>query len=101
MENEVVCKYCATVDDYYTIEKKFKNGTVHIEAKCNNCDKHIKYLSQGGPPILYFGKYKGKDVTTIEDLFYLTWLDENVHKMSVALKRAIKDRIAELTQGST
>ncbi len=90
---DIVCKHCATVNDYSTEEKTFSNGTTHIQANCNNCGKYIQYLPQHKEAILYFGKYKGKEVKDVDDKGYLEWLIEKkvVHgSVKVAVDKQIE-----------
>lgn len=49
---------------------------VHLKASCPICKKYIKFISQGLPPMLYFGKYKGKTIQEVAslDVSYLKWL---------------------------
>lgn len=46
--------------------------------------------------IIHLGKYKGRDLDTVDDLPYLTWFHENV-KLSPQFKEAVKNRITNLS----
>lgn len=46
--------------------------------------------------IIHLGKYKGRDLDTLDDLPYLTWFHENV-KLSPQFKQAVKHRINYLS----
>ena len=50
----------------------------HLKASCPSCGAYIKFLGQGGPPTLYFGKYKGETLAQVAhtDPRYLRWLRE-------------------------
>lgn len=68
---EVICSRCGS-DDYTTEE-----SGVHLKAVCGRCGSYIKFLSQTTKVILYFGKYKDRDINTMnskEELEYLNWL---------------------------
>jgi uncharacterized protein (DUF3820 family) len=46
-------------------------------AWCNGCDGFIKNIPQGKPIQLYFGKYKGRLLSTMDDeteILYLKWV---------------------------
>ena len=65
----------------------------HLKASCAKCGKYIKFISQGGESMLYFGKYRGKTIAEVvkTDPAYLHWLleqpgiktkiKETIHKM--------------------
>jgi len=83
--SEKICKKCGSVfDEYETIERIFRNGTKHIEARCPVCGKYIKYLPQDNFR-MPFGKYKGMDIMDVarKDIDYLRWLEENTTKNSI------------------
>ncbi len=66
----------------------------HVEAICNGCGKHIKFLPTK-EPALYVGKYKGKPIKEIDDLDYLQWA-LNTLKLSESIFKAVSDRIRSL-----
>lgn len=69
---EIICQNCGSINDYRTVMKSNQNT-----AWCNGCDKFIKNISQGKPPMLYFGKYKGRLISTLNDedeIKYLKWV---------------------------
>jgi hypothetical protein len=86
----IVCKHCGLVNDYKTRQ----NGK-HLEAICNGCDKHIKFLPQA-EPMLYIGKYKGIPIKDIEDLNYLQWVVGTL-RMSESVRDAVQARIRQLS----
>jgi hypothetical protein len=65
---------------YSITEKVFKNGSIHLEKRCKECNKHLGYEPQNKPIeesfVLPFGKYKGKTLKFIfdTDFNYLDWL---------------------------
>jgi uncharacterized protein (DUF3820 family) len=70
------CKRCGS-SDLVTHERKFSNGTHHIELRCIN-GHYIKFLPQNKPiQTMVFGKYKGTPIRDLPDT-YLTWVLENV-----------------------
>lgn len=66
------------------IPRTQKNGN-HISAYCMECNGFIKHLPQSNITddfVLYFGKYKGRNVksmvgNTTEEFNYLIWLRDN------------------------
>lgn len=70
--SEIICKKCGAVDCYTTTQRG-----KHITAFCTSCDAYIKNLPQGKPPVLFFGKYKDREIAsliTAEEIRYLQWL---------------------------
>lgn len=71
---------------YKTTEVFFKNGTKHLEARCDSCDKYVGYAPQdwsGVEPKDYapdFGKHKNKRLEQIQkdEPGYLYWMGENI-----------------------
>lgn len=91
MTESIVCKRCGLVDDYRT-----EQAGPHIKAICNGCDQYIKFLPQGHEPTLYFPKYKGRTVKSMndpEEINYLKWLLGNVTKLDASLANAITEHI--------
>jgi len=97
---DVVCPKCDSVNDYWTRTNTFSDGTDHIEAMCENCGSHIKFLPHLDKPktYLWFGKYEGKHTYEIDDLNYLKWLRTVVD--DERLKLGIENRIQELQGGN-
>lgn len=88
------CAQCGS-NSYSAREVEFKNISKHIEAKCDDCGAHIKYLPSG-EPTFYFGKYKGMKVKEVHDIGYLTWCIESCTSIKGAMKNSIAERIQEL-----
>lgn len=71
-KSDVICQNCGSINDYRPVMKSNQNT-----AWCNGCDKFIKNLPQGKPPMLFFGKYKGRLISTMlndEEIRYLQWM---------------------------
>jgi len=84
----IKCQRCQTEDQYYT-----QPSGPHLMAVCNHCNKYIKFVSQGVPPMLYFGKYKGRQIASLvseDEINYLKWLLNNG-----TLKPTLKNQITE------
>jgi hypothetical protein len=68
----IICQHCGSTD-YITTE----TGP-HLKASCKACGKYIKFLPQHkSKPILYFGKYKGREIPSMtleEEIQYLKWM---------------------------
>lgn len=77
---KLVCNQCG----HNGIPATRKNN-FHISAYCMECDVFIKHLPQqklDNDFVLYFGKYKGRNVrslvgSTTEEFQYLQWLKNN------------------------
>ena len=70
--SEIICKKCGSIDDYSTTQRG-----IHRTAFCNVCGAYIKNLPQGKPPVLFFGKYKDREIASMlsgEEIRYLQWL---------------------------
>jgi hypothetical protein len=85
---QLICKNCGAVDKYYTQLKSNNNV-----ARCSMCDAFIKNIPQGAEPTFYFGKYKDKKVSEVEDMQYLKWVVEKV-KLTSTMKDAILKQIS-------
>lgn len=83
---QIICKKCGAVDKYYT-EVKSNNNV----ARCSECDSFIKNIPYG-EPIFYFGKYKGKEVSEVEDMQYLKWV-LSATKPALSMREAIQKQI--------
>lgn len=82
----IVCKKCGLIDDYYT---ELKNG--QNTAFCLGCGAYIKNIPYAKQSF-YFGKYKGKTVSDVDDIEYLIWFLNNV-KTSPTMKDAVIQQI--------
>jgi hypothetical protein len=77
---KLTCKSCG-----HTGIPATQKNNIHISAYCMECGCFIKHLPQDkndGDFILYFGKYKGRNVksmvgSTKEEFQYLCWLRDN------------------------
>ncbi len=87
MEN-IKCNKCGSENDYYT-ELKANNNV----ARCNKCNSFIKNIPYQNEAIFYFGKYKGKKVSEIEDIDYLKWVLKEI-KPSLSMRTAIQKQIS-------
>lgn len=90
----IVCKNCGTVDDYFTE----KSGP-HLKAMCCNCGTYIKFLPQTSKPKLHFGKYKGRDISSMTsepEIKYLQWCLATDMKTNV--KRDISEHLQKLNR---
>lgn len=89
----IVCQNCGSIDDYNE-----RAAGPHISAYCNGCGKYIKHLPQNTPATLYFGKYRGRLISSmldIEELRYLEWLT-NAGGIKPKLKEAIDAHLKAL-----
>ena len=58
------------------VEAVLTPSGVHMKGSCGECGRYIKFVSQGGPVKLYFGKYRDETIDEIakKDRGYLEWL---------------------------
>lgn len=85
----LICRNCGPIEDYYTELKSGQNT-----AWCSKCDAFIKNIPYStAAPTFYFGKYKGKLVTEVEDMPYLKWVLDDI-KPKPKMKQAIEAHIA-------
>lgn len=78
---EINCKACGLCNDYRT-----EQSGQHIKAVCNGCGRYIKFISQGKPSVLHFGKYKGREIASMRsptEVEYLKWMMKNVSQKKV------------------
>jgi hypothetical protein len=78
------CQRCGSAQ---TVElpKVFRNGSKHVEVRCEICRAHIKYQKQPMTMeralalVLPVGKYKGKTISEVLklDKDYLKWIAGN------------------------
>ena len=80
---QIKCNKCGAIDNFYT-ELKANNNV----ARCGVCDAFIKNIPYSTEKVFYFGKYKGKKVTDVEDVNYLEWILANT-KQSKPMTDAI------------
>lgn len=83
---QIICNKCGAVNKYYT-EVKANNNV----ARCTECDSFIKNIPYN-EPTFYFGKYKGKKVSEVEDMQYLKWVLTGT-KQSASMRTAIQKQI--------
>lgn len=83
---QIKCLKCGAIDKYYT-ELKANNNV----ARCSECDAFIKNIPYN-EPTFYFGKYKGKKVSEVEDMDYLKWVLAKT-KQSASMRKAIQEQI--------
>ncbi|HYH14321.1 MAG TPA: hypothetical protein VD794_03820 [Flavisolibacter sp.] len=81
----IICPRCNSTD-YYTELLSTQNV-----ARCLKCNAFIKNIPYNEPQF-YFGKYKGRVVSSIEDLSYLRWALANC-KMSQSMRDAVYNHI--------
>lgn len=87
---DIVCQNCGSINDYRTVMKSNQNTDW-----CNGCNKFIKNIPQGKPIVLYFGKYKGRELSSMNDEFeikYLKWVIDQDWCKSL-LKKQIEDHL--------
>ena len=92
---DITCQHCGS-KDYYLVE-----SGIHIKANCQVCKKYIKFIPQGKPPTLYFGKYKGREISSMkseEEIRYLQWAYLNLDKLKPNQKEAIKNHLTTLNR---
>lgn len=83
---QIKCNKCGAVDKFYT-ELKANNNV----ARCSECDAFIKNISYQEPKF-YFGKYKDKPISEIEDMGYLKWALKEI-KLTASMRTAIQKQI--------
>lgn len=89
---DVECHRCGLVNDF-TVSKP----SLHYKATCR-CGNYITNISENKPSALYFGKYKGRLVSSMQgndELQYLEWgLTQNMFKGK--LKRDVIERLLKV-----
>lgn len=93
---DIICQHCGSINNYRTIMKSNQNT-----AWCNDCDGFIKNISQGKPPSLYFGKYIGREISSMiteDEVKYLQWITEQSWCKSL-LKRQILSHFIAIKHG--
>lgn len=74
MKEQIVCEKCGCFDDVSTAMKG-----PHLGAWCNGCGEFIKWLPQSKETIIHFGKYKGRELSSMkseDEKKYLMWVVE-------------------------
>jgi hypothetical protein len=84
---QIICRKCGAVDEYYT-ELKANNNV----ASCLKCGAFIKNIPYEQPKF-YVGKYKGKPISEIDDMGYLKWALKEM-KMTTNMRTAIEKQIS-------
>ncbi|NKE69866.1 hypothetical protein [Candidatus Manganitrophus noduliformans] len=71
---ELTCSRCGAI--FSELKAKLALSGPHVKASCPECGGYVKFISQGGDPMLWFGKYRGKKLTDVvaNDRQYLEWL---------------------------
>lgn len=89
----IQCQNCGLVNDFNE-----RQSGPHTSAYCNGCGKYIKHLPKSNNTIIYFGKYKGRELSSLRDydeIRYLTWLT-NAGGIKEKLKQAIDAHLRSL-----
>jgi hypothetical protein len=90
---ELYCHHCDIVVSEPVLERReLPNGAFQVRANCPKCGHYLKFMPQGGPELIHFGKYKDKTVEEVAeaDPEYLRWLYEQPW-----CKRRLKEAIAK------
>jgi len=86
---DITCQRCGLINDYSE-----RIAGPHKSAYCNGCGNYIKHLPKNKPIKIHFGKYAGRELSTLtepDDLRYLHWLSGCDIKPN--LKQAILEHI--------
>lgn len=86
----MICKKCGCEGIFRTEQKG-----VHLVAYCGRCDAYIQNLPTEAPKF-YFGKYKDKYVSDVDDLGYLEWYLRDIKKITSRMKSAIEEQVRKL-----
>ena len=89
--HDVVCQRCGTENEYYT-----EQGSIHVKAICNRCNRYIKFLPQDKPQIMMLPKYRGVPVSELTDKSYIEWCLSGDVKISHGLSNALRERWLQL-----
>lgn len=90
-QNIIICKKCSSVNDY-----RIEQRGIHQTAFCKVCDSYIKNLPQGKPALLYFGKYKEREIQSMvsqEEVDYLKWLVTKPDLKPNSLRESIEQHL--------
>ena len=91
-KSEIICKHCGLVNDYTE-----RPVGPHLSAYCNGCDRFVKHLPQNIPMMIYFGKYKGRYVSSMHDkdeIQYLEWtltLSNITEKLRICINKHLNN----------
>lgn len=83
---DILCQQCGLVNDFTECQ-----AGPHRSAYCNKCGNFIKHLKQSEIVFIYFGKYQGRELSSMkssEELTYLNWLT-----LAPNLKKSLKAAI--------
>jgi len=74
--SDLTCQHCGHTFEPIPSVREFRDGSLHYQVNCPGCNQFCKWLSQGGPPKLYYGKHKGRAIKDVlkEDRRYIEWL---------------------------
>jgi len=96
MENtKIQCTKCSSLD--YRVEQR----SIHKTAYCNHCDSYIRNLPQGKPAMLFFGKFKDREISTMtskEEVDYLVWMTKKLDIKPNSLKEAIQNHLSKVNK---
>jgi len=99
----LLCPKCNKQRGYYVNLVEFKNGTQHLEARCDVCNRYIKYLKQDTTlepmeEVISFGKHKGMKMSELMEAHpdYVEWmsrkLDGKWQEVAIAVIEDYKGR---------
>lgn len=80
---DLICKKCGSVNDY-----EIRESSLHNTAYCL-CGNYIKHVPKNESPKIHFGKYKGRDISSLtsdEETRYLYWLMNQDIKANLKLQ---------------
>lgn len=91
INGDIVCQRCGSVNDFI-VEKP----SIHYKLTCQ-CGSFIKNSGTNAPAILYFGKYKGREIASMksdDELKYLEWLINNSDSIQGKLRTSIINHLS-------
>lgn len=94
--NDIVCKKCGLVNDYIV-----KEQGPHKTAFCTSCDKYIKHLPTSDGLTLFFGKYKGRKLSSLvskDEISWIEWALNNVEILKPAQREAFTNHLKQFNQ---
>ena len=89
---DITCLRCDSTNDYSVVD-----AGPHKKAVCNKCNRYIKFISQSKKTVLYFGKYKGRELQSMvsdDELAYLYWLQKT--NIKNGLKAEIENHLKSI-----
>lgn len=89
--SDIVCQRCGSINDFI-----IQKPSIHYKCTCK-CGSFIKNIGTNEPATLYFGKYKGREISSMrsdEELNYLNWLLNNSQSIKGKLLDAIKYQLS-------